>query len=245
MRPSASRAQHARAFVGPVPVALHHLRARRCTARRLRRSAARACRFRRPRPSCRCRETAGRSCPACARASCGVECVTGDVSDRPYPSFSGRPMRRSNSSITSTGHGAPPLLKLRTCSSPYSRDLRMVEQRDEHGRHGREIGRPEVANRRPAPAPGSYFGMNDLQRADADAHHHADRERVDVEVRNDDQVALARRETYAGFIQSRSARRSRRCCRGSASRPSACRSSRRCIGGPPDRPDGDRAPATR
>src|SRR6185503_20366097 len=50
----------------------------------------------------------------------GVECVVGDVSERPYPSLRDRPKRRSNSSITSTGHGAPPLLNVRTRSRPNS-----------------------------------------------------------------------------------------------------------------------------
>ncbi len=58
--------------------------------------------------------------PGLRRPSCGVVCVTGDVSDSPYPSLSGRPNVRSHCSMTSTGHGAPPLLNVRTFSSPYS-----------------------------------------------------------------------------------------------------------------------------
>ena len=75
----------------------------------------------------------------------------------------------------------------------------------------------------------------DLQRADPEPVHHADGERVDVEVRDDEQVALVAARVRGGTCTPRSARRSRRCCRASASRPSACRSCRRCTAARRDR----------
>ena len=42
--------------------------------------------------------------------------------------------------------------------------------------------------------------MEDLQRADPSAHHHADRERVDVKVRDDQQVARLAAAMYGGSV---------------------------------------------
>ena len=67
--------------------------------------------------------------------------------------------------------------------------FRMVQQRDEHGRHGGEVGRTELLDRREHGV-GIVLRMDHLLRTDPQAHHHADRERVDVEVRDHDEVAF-------------------------------------------------------
>ena len=72
---------------------------------------------------------------------------------------------------------------------PVLPDVGMGQERHEHGRHRREVGRAEIANRRQHLI-GIVFRMDDLQGANPQTNHHADGERVDVEVRNDDEIAL-------------------------------------------------------
>ena len=121
---------------------------------------------------------------------------------------------------------------MRTRSSPYSLDLRMV----------RAARRTPSAPRgsRSAGSRGSPSSTcsdvvlrdEDLQRADPDAHHHADGERVDVEVRDDDQVprfAAGCTSRYMHALGLHDVRED--VARASASRPSASRSCRRCTAG--------------
>ena len=80
--------------------------------------------------------------------------------------------------------------------------------------------------------------MQDLQRADPDALHHADGERVDVEVGDDEQVARVAARRCCGTCHALGLHDVREdVARGSASRPSACRSCRRCTAAPRRRPD--------
>ena len=145
-------------------------------------------------------------------------------------------MRRSNSSMTSTGHGAPPLLNVRTCSRPYSLDLRVVRAATRRWSARRGSRSAGSRGSRRAPARRRTSGWMICSAPIQMPHHHADRERVDVEVRDHEQVARRRRARTPDSSTSRSGRRSRRCSRGSASRPSACRWCRRCTAGRRDRP---------
>ena len=89
---------------------------------------------------------------------------------------------------------------------------------------------------RPAPAPRRTSGWRICSAPTQMPIIMHDREGVDVEVGDDDQVALLAAAHVSRYMnQLRSARRSRRCCRASASRPSACRSCRRCTAGRRDR----------
>ena len=80
--------------------------------------------------------------PGFRSASCGVECVTGDVSDSPYPCFSGRPVRCSNSCDHLDGTGRAAAVEHRHPVQAALLHARMREQRDEDGgTAGKYVGR--------------------------------------------------------------------------------------------------------
>ena len=64
----------------------------------------------------------------------------------------------------------------------------MIEERDEHRRHRRKVGRPVLLDGRQHLFD-IVLGQQHLQGAHPDALHHADGEGVDVKVRDDEQVA--------------------------------------------------------
>jgi hypothetical protein len=76
-------------------------------------------------------------------------------------------------------------------------DARVVQQRHEHGRHPGKVGRTELLDRRQHLL-GIVLRMEDLQRAHPQSGHHADRERIDVEIRDDDEVTLLAAEHVHG-----------------------------------------------
>ncbi len=61
--------------------------------------------------------------PGLRRPRTGLEWVTGDASDNPYPSTTRAPNRRSKAFMTSSGIAAPPELQNSMEPTPYSSAL--------------------------------------------------------------------------------------------------------------------------